>query len=194
MFILQLTNEISKSFSKKELTLGVFIDLSKAFDTVNHDILLRKLEYYGIRGATKKMVKSYLSNRKQYIIFDKNKKTEYCNITCGVPKGSILGPLLFLIYVYDFHRASTEISTIMFADDTNLFISDKNINQLFSRMNIELIKVSTWFKANKLSLNVTKTKFTLFHPISKKTNQNPNPNCDVVIPLIWSKCIKIQIY
>ena len=166
--ILQLTNEISKSFSKKELTLGVFIDLSKAFDTVNHDILLRKLEYYGIRGATKKWLKSYLSNRKQYIIFDKHKKTEYCNITCGVPQGSILGPLLFLIYVNDFHRASTEISTVMFADDTNLFISDKNINQLFSRMNNELIKVSTWFKANKLSLNVTKTKFTLFHPISKK--------------------------
>ena len=166
--ILQLINEISKSFAKKELTLGVFIDLSKAFDTVNHNILLKKLESYGIRGRTKKWLRSYLADRKQYISFNKNDFTKYSNIICGVPQGSILGPLLFLIYVNDLYLASPELSAVMFADDTNLFLSDKNIDNLFARMNIELSKVSIWFKANKLSLNKSKTKFSIFHPPSKK--------------------------
>ena len=96
--ILQLINEISKAFEKREFTLGVFIDLSKAFDTVNHDILFKKLESYGIRGNTKKWLQSYLTGRKQFISYDKNSFTNFCNIICGVPQGSILGPLLFLIY------------------------------------------------------------------------------------------------
>ena len=152
----------------KRFTLGVFIDLSKAFDTVNHNILLKKLEIYGIRGTTFKWLKSYLENRKQYICFNKHSFTDLCNIICGVPQGSILGPLLFLIYVNDLYMASSELSTVMFADDTIFFLSDKNIDVLFVKMNNELDKVSTWFKANKLSLNVLKNKFSIFHPTGKK--------------------------
>ena len=166
--ILQLINDISKAFAKKEFTLGVFIDLSKAFDTVNHDILLKKLDFYGIRGNTQKWLRSYLGNRKQYISFNKHGFTDLCNIICGVPQGSILGPLLFLIYVNDLYKASSELSAVMFADDTNLFLSDKSIDSLFTKMNSELLKVSTWFKANKLSLNISKTKFSIFHPSSKR--------------------------
>ena len=166
--ILQLTNELSKAFAKKEFTLGVFIDLSKAFDTVNHNILLKKLDYYGVRGNMNKIFKSYLENRKQCVGLNDLSFTEFCNVICGVPQGSILGPLLFLIYVNGLYKASSEISSVMFADDSNFFLSDKNIDSLFTKMNIELDKISTWFKANKLSLNVSKTKFTLFHSSGKK--------------------------
>ena len=94
--ILQLTDDIRKSFSKGEFTLGVFIDLSKAFDTVDHNILLKKLDYYGINGKTKRWFESYLQNRKQYVSFNNGKFTKLLKISCGVPQGSILGPLLFL--------------------------------------------------------------------------------------------------
>ena len=89
------------------------------------------------------------------------------NITCGLPQGSILGPLLFLIYVNDLHKASN-LMTIMFADDTNLFLSHNNVTLLFEMMNLELKKISNWFKVNKLSVNIDKTNWTLFHPLSKK--------------------------
>jgi hypothetical protein len=165
--ILQLTSDISESFERGECTLGVFIDLSKAFDTVNHDILLKKLESYGIKGITLAWFSSYLSNRTQYIAYDGN-LSDCLNITCGVPQGSILGPLLFLIYVNDLSKVSKILSTIMFADDTNLFLSHKNIKTLFEDVNRELEKLTVWFQANKLSLNVNKTKWSLFHSASKK--------------------------
>ena len=167
--ILQLINEITENFSKNEYTLGVFIDLSKAFDTVNHEILLKKLEYYGIKDITNKWLLSYLTNRKQSITYNNKKcESDFLTIKCGVPQGSILGPLLFLIYVNDLCKASSEISAVMFADDTNLFLSNKNITNLFTTMNTELKKITEWFKANKLSLNVSKTKYSLFHQLKKK--------------------------
>ena len=94
---MQFTRNISKSFQRGEYTLGVFIDLSKAFDTVDHEILLKKLKYYGIKGTNLAWLKSYLSNRKQYVHSDGMLK-QFLNTKCGVPQGSILGPLLFLLY------------------------------------------------------------------------------------------------
>ena len=160
--IMQLVDQISNSSENNQYTLGVFIDLSKAFDTVDHEILIAKLENYGIKENNLNWFKSYLENRKQFIRSD-NISTNYQEIVCGVPQGSILGPLLFLIYINDLNEASDVLNLIMFTDDTNLFYSHKNIGNLFFTMNDELVKINEWFKANKLSLNIKKTKLTLFH-------------------------------
>ena len=159
--ILQLTNQILQSFSQDKFTIGVFIDLSKAFDTVDHTILLKKLSFYGVRNNNLKWFRSYLSKRKQYISTEQG-DTEMGTIKCGVPQGSILGPLLFLIFVNDLTK-STSLDPIMFADDTNLFYSNKNIDTLFEIVNKELIKINIWFQANKLSLNANKTNYIFFH-------------------------------
>ena len=129
--------------------------------------MIKKLQYYGIDGTALEWFKSYLSNRKQYI--STQEISESClDIICGVPQGSILGPLLFLIYVNDLFKASNHLMEVMFADGTNLFLPHKNIDTLFAIINVELENVSTWFKSNKLSLNVDKTKRSLFHFLSKR--------------------------
>ena len=164
--ILHLVDQINCSFEKNLFTLGIFIDLSKAFDTVDHKILITKLENYGVKGTNLHWFKSYLKYRKQFIAYEIF--SIYCiNISCGVPQGSILGPLLFLVYVNDFNKAS--VTDPMFAHDTNLFYSHQNMKTLFVTVNCELEKMCEWFRANKLSLNVTKTNHTLFHKNSTVT-------------------------
>ena len=138
----------------------------KAFDTADHQILLNKLKHYGVNEKTLACLQSYLLQRKQYI--ENTSDIKYLlEIDCGVPQGSILGPLLFLIDVNDFYLASN-LKNVMFADDTNFFISDENVGELFQQMNKELKSVSTWIEANELSINTDKTKWTIFHPTSKK--------------------------
>ena len=133
--ILELVESITIALTNKKVTLGVFIDLSKAFDTVNHEILLEKLQHYGIKGHTLKWLKSYITNRKQCICIENGSFTDLTDVICGVPQGSILGPLLFLIYVNDMPFASTKTSPIIFADDTNPFISDKSVENAIKSMN-----------------------------------------------------------
>ena len=159
---LVLSDKILSAFEKSEFLLSLFIDLSKAFDTVDHDILMKKLEYYGVRNENLKWFKSYLTNRKQFVTNGKNLKI----ISYGVPQGSILGPLLFLVYINDIAKCSNLLDFILFADDTTAFTSGKNANELFRTVNSELPKLQNWLFANKLSLNTLKTKYILFH----KTN------------------------
>ena len=125
---------------------------------LDHEILIFKLECYGIKRKTLKWLKSYVSERKQYISYSDVGKISICSIICGIPQGSILGPLLILIYANDLYKATSVLKPVMFADDTNLSLSNKDINKLFNDLNVELQKMSIWFKANKLSLNLTKTK------------------------------------
>ena len=146
---------------KKNHSIGIFIDLSKAFDIIDHVLLCQKLEYYGIRGIALDWFTNYLSNRKQFVNLN-GKDSSLLTVLCGVPQGSILGPLLFLIYINDIVYTFEQTKFIIFADDTNLFYKHKNLNTLVSIINTELIKISSWFKLNKLSLNISKTNFIHF--------------------------------
>ena len=144
---------------------------SSALDTIDHALLCPKLEYYGIRGIALDWFTNYLNNRKQFVnlnVIDSSLLT----ILCGVPQESIPGSLLFLIYINDIVNTSKLTKFIIFADDTNLFYKHKNHNTLVSIINTELIKVSSWFKLNKLSLNINKTNFIHFQSSNSFCNEN----------------------
>ena len=163
---------ISKDLDYGKLFIGVFLDLSKAIDTLDHPMLLDKLLYYGIKGTKLAWFKSYLSNRTQFVSYD-GTNSWTLSITTGVPQSSILGPLLFIIYMNDIHNASTKFHAILFADDTNLtsILSwfDVNIDNNYNRMQLSAninkeLKTHTKLSGiNKFSLNVKKTQFMIFH-------------------------------
>ena len=135
-----MTECIKKTIDDGMFGIGVFIDLQKAFDTVNHSILLKKLEHYGIRGVALDWFSSYLSERKRYVSINGH-SSEKLDISCGVPQGSVLGPLLFLIYINDLPYVSKYLSFFLFADDTNIYFKHHDLIQLQKIMNRELKKV-----------------------------------------------------
>ena len=154
--IITLVNKIISCLDNGDLVIGVFLDLKKTFDTVDHKILLKKLYAYGVRDVALKLLESYLSDRYQYVVYD-NQKSETLSITCGVPQGSILGPLLFIIYMNDLCNVSKLLFTVLYADDTCAVLNGKSLNLIVETVNAELQLLSTWLKSNKLSLNTTKT-------------------------------------
>ena len=164
--LLSITEKIKSKIDNQDLTCGVFIDLEKAFDTVNHKILIKKLEYYGIKGLPLYWLTDYLTNRKQRVKIG-NTYSNYQQITCGVPQGSILGPLLFLIYINDMHKAAKYSTLYHFADDTNLLYSNKNEKTLRKNINTDIELIFQWLCANRLSINVDKTEFIIFKPQRK---------------------------
>ena len=160
--ILELQDRIADILNKKDICVGLFMDLSKAFDTLDHKIMLNKLRHYGVRGLALEWFKNYLGNRVHYVSVNKESSGNL-PIECGVPQGSILGPLLFLIYINDLAHVSPNAISILFADDTNVIYRSQSYATLRQTINCELKLLSEWFNENKLALNVSKTKFMIFH-------------------------------
>ena len=169
--LLTLLDKVITSIENNEISVGIFLDFSKAFDTVNHDILIDKLHFYGVRGVPLLWIRSYLTERQQFTTYNGVSSAKQ-HISCGVPQGSILGPLLFLIYVNDLAYVSQKMFTLMFADDTSCFMSGKDIDTVVSSLNIELQEIVVWLKANRLSLNIAKTHYIIFS--SKRKNVTPS--------------------
>jgi len=161
MSLLSMQDKISNAIENNEYSVGIFFDLAKAFDTVNHEILLKKLENYGIRGEQLKWFISYFENRQQCVCCN-DAFSDLRAIDYGVPQGSNLGPLLFLIYINDLPNVSPIMFFILFADDTNVFFSHSSLQTLTQVVNTELTLVADWFSANRLTLNLDKTNFILF--------------------------------
>ena len=159
--LVEITEKIRKALDAGDLACGIFIDLQKAFDTVNHDILLNKLEHYGLRGTSNCWFKSYLSNRKQFVSIN-GTNSSVKHISHGVPQGSVLGPLLFLIYINDLHHAIKYSHSYHFADDTNLLNISSSMKKIQKQVNIDLKLLFKWLLANKISLNCSKTELIIF--------------------------------
>jgi len=168
---MDLIDRIVCAMDNKKIPISIFLDLSKAFDTLDHNILLNKLEYYGVKGNALELFISYLDNRKQVVQYDET-TSEQLLIKTGVPQGSILGPLLFIIYINDLTHACELFQPVIYADDTALYSSleafDRNDLDSDEAINAELSKINNWFKLNRLSLNSNKTKAMLFHTIQKR--------------------------
>ena len=170
MALLEFLNKIVDAFEKDSFVMGIFIDLSKAFDTIifsiNHEILLTKLYNYGLRGIAHKWFFSYLTNRKQCTRFN-NSLSDFQYIRCGVPQGTLLGPLLFLLYV-NIYKSAPVFSFTLYADDTNILYSDKDLTKIHNVVNDNLKKLCHWFKCNKLSVNSKKCNYIVFRSSSRR--------------------------
>ena len=166
---LSLLTSITQDLDKGKIPISIFLDLSKAFDTLDHVILLQKLNYYGIKSVELKLFKDYLQNRTQYVSYDKTNSDMY-RISTGVPQGSILGPLLFIIYINDLCNASRLFRMIIYADDTTLYSTlDVFGNYISKNLNIELTKIADWLKLNKFSINIKKTNSWYFICLKNKS-------------------------
>ena len=167
--LIEITEKIRKALDSRKFACGIFVDLQKAFDTVNHEILLKKLEHYGIRGNSNSWFKSYLNDRKQLVSIN-GIDSETQIMKHGVPQESVLGPLLFLIYINDLHAAIAYSRSYHFADDTHLLNINTSPKKVQKQLNIDLKLLYNWLLANKISLNSTKTEMIIFQKKGFKIN------------------------
>jgi hypothetical protein len=169
-------NQIATAFNEKKSAVGIFCDLRKAFDCCNHPIIIKKLEKYGFTGSALKWFKDYLTKRSQFVNVN-GISSNLLDVTIGVPQGSILGPILFLLYINDLSNCSRLIPTL-FADDTSLFASNNDINELKNFVNLEFKKVTDFFRSNKLALHPEKTKLIFFTSNHRLKNLNLEIKCN----------------
>ena len=176
--LIDLIQEITSSLDQGHYVVSLFLDLSKAFDLVSHQILLNNLKYYGSQQKENNWFQSYLSNRKQQVHVN-GVASESCSISTGVPQGSILGPLLIIIFINDLPKSSTYFSTRLYADDTYLTASGSDLDSLLCEINNHLPAVYEWLCSNKLTLNMIKAKYFIFMP-RQKENYDLYPPLSVV--------------
>ena len=185
---LEITDRLTQNIDEGKVSITIYLDLSKAFDTLNHQILLDKLDYYGVKDTANAWFRSYLTSRNQFVSFGSH-SSDMMPLSTGVPQGSILGPLLFLIAMNDIHEASSKFHAVLYADDTSLieplctFDACSQTNQfdndvLSDNINSELQAIYDWLCVNKLSLNIPKTKFMMFHHKQSRIN-NLKPNLSI---------------
>ena len=198
--LIDITEKIRSALDKGIFACGIYINLQKAFDTVNHSILMDKLEYYGIQGVPKMWLESFLIGRHQFTHI-KDRSSNKLPITHGVPQGSVLGPLLFLLYINDLHKAIQHSSVHHFADDTNLLYTNNSLKKINKHINHDIKHLCQWLRSNKISLNASKTEIIIFKTklktITKQLNfrvsgQKINPTTSVKYlgvhlsnPLTW---------
>ena len=169
--IIDFTGNILENFNKGHYTIALFLDMSKAFDSISHDTLLKKLEFYGIRGNVLSWFRSYLLNRSLKVRYREVLSTCH-EMTYGTPQGSVLGPLLYIILANDLAKCLTFCGCVTFADDTTIFASGNNLRFLYKKVNADLKQLSNWFDSNSLTLNLDKSKYILFRPKRKEINYN----------------------
>ena len=162
---MELTDKVLKDINEKNISLAIFMDLSKAFDTLDHSILIKKLAHYGVKGTALEWFISYLTGRSRNVAIDRV-SSSILTLSTGVPQGSILGPLLFLIYMNDVPYCTKYFNFILYADDTILNSTIQIPSMSPININSELAKVYDWLAVNKLSLNVKKSKYIIFHAIN----------------------------
>ncbi len=177
---IEIVENIRQEILEGNFVLGAYLDLSKAFDTISHDIMLHKLEHVGVRGLPLNWFKSYLTYRKQNVHVN-GADSSLRNMTCGVPQGSVLGPLLFLICINDISEIANNATIHLFADDTNLFIVSDDPNHLKYKAKIVFHNIFEWFAANKVSLNHDKTCYSSFTSLAKLKTLNSIQLDDTVI-------------
>ena len=173
--VAQMIGTILKNLENKKFTISVMLDLSKAFDTIEHSIMLQKLALYGVRGSCLDWFKSYLENRQMCVkcrvtSTQEEVLSDNYTVNYGTPQGSCLGPLIFLIFVNDMQLHLSDVESVQFADDTTILFGHRNINYLKYCVERELEVLSDWFRANKLTLNVDKSVFMVF---------NQSGQCDI---------------
>lgn len=159
--LIKFSSDVYSQLDQSKFLLSIFVDFSKAFDTVPHNLLLRKLNFYGIRGLINDWFADYLADRSHVTVVD-GVKSSPTNVVIGVPQGSVLGPVLFLLFVNDLPNFSEIFKSILFADDANLYLEGEDPSNLVLTANIELFKLYNWCVANRISMNSLKTFHLLF--------------------------------